>query len=343
MKYINFHLQKQPAQEKIAEITLNKFYITFIFTIAVLFCFNLFSFQLLHFFSPNKGYKLIQAKWDILNNLNTPVDILILGDSSSNQGVDSDLIMKKTGLSALNLATIAGTLTLNDYWLLNEYIPKFGVPKCVIAVYTYDIWHRPAIPTIMAKVPINPQKMLNYFSLFELGIRDKISYLTAKYIPSWSENISLQKIFTQPWKINREIFSLTKSGFLSVSEGNQENVLKDTEKHIKFTRKNIFKPSDENIYALKQIGELSKNKDFPVYIVNSPIFEGLYREKSLRYYYNNVNVFIGKILDKYNNMHHIFKTPQTFNSLMMQNSDHLTSEGAKVFTSHLLENINCPQ
>lgn len=344
MKTIKDHkpyLNRQPAQELESDINQKTFYRTLLIAILVIFSLNFLSSHLLNLFSTNSGYRLVRTKWDMLKNLEEPVDILIIGDSSGNQGIDTDFIKNKTGKSALNLATIGNMLALNDYWLLSEYIKKFGPPSCVINIHVYDIWYRHANSAAIAQIPLSPIQMIPKLSDVGLGIKFQTKYLLAKYIPSWSENTSLKTIFMRPWRIHKQDIPVSNSGFVSVSNANPENVLKDTETHKEFVRQNIFKPSKENIYALKRMGELSDSKGFSLAIVNSPMFEGLYKEASLKHYLSDVNQFIREITDSYDNMHTLFSTPETFSSLMMQNADHLTSESAQFYTLRLLENLKC--
>lgn len=335
-------LNRQPAQELITDINSKVFYKTLLIAVLVVFSLNLFSSQLLKLFSTNGGYRLVRTKWDILNKLETPIDVLILGDSSGNQAIDTDLIKQKTGKSALNLATIGNMLALNDYWLLVEYIKKFGQPPgCVINIHVYDIWYKHANHAAIAQIPLSPMKMIPRLSETGLGIKFQAKYLLAKYIPSWSENTSLKRLFMRPWKIREQNIPLSDSGFQPWPNANPENVLKDTETHKKFVQQNIFEPSTENIYALRQMGKLSESKGFSLTVVNSPMFKGLYKEKSLKHYLSDVNKFIGEIAADYDNMHNLFTTPKTFSASVMQNADHLTTEAAKTYTLRLLENLEC--
>jgi hypothetical protein len=69
--------------------------------------------------------------------------------------------------------------------------------------------------------------------------------------------------------------------------------------------------------------------------------DSLYKEKNLKHYLSDVNKFVSDIAANYDNMHHLFAIPQTFNASVMQNVDHLTTEAAQVYTLRLLENLEC--
>jgi hypothetical protein len=336
------NLNRQPAQEIISDIDLKGFYKTLLITLLVIFSLNLFSSQFLKTFSTNGGYRLIRTKWDILNNLKAPVDILILGDSSGNQGIDTDLIKQKTGKSAINLATIGNMLSLNDYWMLTEYINKFGqAPSCVVSIHVYDSWHKHANNAAIAQIPLSATQIIPKLSETNLDFKFQIKYLLAKYIPSWSENTSLARLVMRPWKIHKQNIPLSESGFQPWPNANPDNVLRDIKEHKEFVQKNTFKPSKENGHALRKMGELSETESFSLTIINSPMVDSLYKEKNFKHYLSDVNKFVGGIAANYDNMHHLFAIPQTFNASVMQNADHLTTEAAQVYTLHLLENLEC--
>lgn len=334
-------LNRQPAQELTPDISQKTFYKTLLIAILVLLTLNFFSSQLLKSFSTNGGYRLIRTKWDILNKLEKPVDILILGDSSGNQGVDTDLIEEKTGKSAINLATIGNVLSLNDYWMLTEYIKKFGSPSCVVNIHVYDIWHDHANHAAIAQIPLKPIQMISNLSQAGLGIKFQAKYLLARYLPSLSENTSLKHLLMRPWKMSKPNIPLSDTGFQPWPDANPKNVLNDIETHKQFVKKNTFKPSKENIYALKQMGKLSVNKGFSLTIVNSPMVDSLYEKENLKNYLSDVNNFIKEITAGYDNMHNLFSTPEVFKPSVMQNADHLTTEAARSYTLRLLENIKC--
>jgi hypothetical protein len=320
-----------------------KVLITILVACAVVFSLNFISSQLLEYFTPNKGYQLIRKKWDILEKMESPADILVLGDSSGNQGVDTDLITELTGKSAVNLATIGNALALNNYWMLETYIKKFGKPECVINIHVYDTWYRNLNESVVSQIPMDTSDMLQQLTQIQLGIKPKFGYLLAKYIPSLGQNTSLKKLLMRPWAMaymNQGI-PLTVTGFYSSPKAKPKMVLKDTDNHKKFVSNNIFIPSKENTYALKKMGELSETLDFNLIFANSPVFEGLFSDENYKTYLSAVNEYIGRVTKKYKNIQLLYATQKTYRSSDMENADHLTSMAAKEYTLQLLENANC--
>src|SRR5262245_9968724 len=129
---------KQLAQEIVGPTTPRKILLTLLGTVSVIALINLvFVFQ-----SMNLGYRVIQQKWEMLLDLKQPVDWIVLGESSGSEGVTPDIISQELGGKALNLCTIGNMLVVNDAWMLDKYIAKFGPPRGVVIVHVYDIWDR---------------------------------------------------------------------------------------------------------------------------------------------------------------------------------------------------------
>jgi hypothetical protein len=94
--------------------------------------FNLVAGQMLEGSTPNRGYWLIQKKWEILRDLEESVDVLVVGDSSCNQGLNNRVLDQQTRLRSMNLCTIGDALLLDDLWMLRDYLRRFPVPRAVV-------------------------------------------------------------------------------------------------------------------------------------------------------------------------------------------------------------------
>ena len=131
--------QRGLCREEIGESSARRVGLTLLIAALMVLALNFMSSKLLDVFSPNSGYQLIRAKWDLLAGIDAPVDIVILGDSGANQAVDTELISQVTGLTAVNLATIGNSLLLNDYWQLRAYLEAFGSPPGASSMYMFTM------------------------------------------------------------------------------------------------------------------------------------------------------------------------------------------------------------
>ena len=76
-------------------------------------------------YSPNRGYWLAAAKWQMLEDLEEPVDTLVLGDSSCNQALIPEVVDEILGGPTINLCTI-GDMTVR-LWDLETHKELFAL------------------------------------------------------------------------------------------------------------------------------------------------------------------------------------------------------------------------
>src|SRR5262245_5791244 len=123
--------------------------------IAVVAILNVAAMGILGAWSTNIGYRLVQEKWDLLMRQRSPVEWLVLGDSSCNQGVVPAVLDEELRTTSLNLCTIGDMMLVGDAWMLRSYLQRVGVPRHVVMVHVYDIWGRGSMRgELLAKVPL---------------------------------------------------------------------------------------------------------------------------------------------------------------------------------------------
>ncbi|MCB9752657.1 MAG: hypothetical protein H6713_22105, partial [Myxococcales bacterium] len=104
-------------------------------------------------YGTNLGYVYVAHKWRVLGQLSRPVDWLVLGDSTVNQSFDPARLREREGLRAVNLGTIGNFGAIDDLWMLEEYLERFGPPEAVVVVHTYDVFHRRPPRMLFGRVP----------------------------------------------------------------------------------------------------------------------------------------------------------------------------------------------
>ncbi|MBZ0305522.1 MAG: hypothetical protein K8I82_05590, partial [Anaerolineae bacterium] len=85
---------------------------------------------------------VVYQKWGLIQDLDAPVDWLIVGDSSANHGVIPAIITQELGGEALNVATFGDWLFVDDAWMIETHIRQVGAPKNIIIVHVPDMYHR---------------------------------------------------------------------------------------------------------------------------------------------------------------------------------------------------------
>jgi hypothetical protein len=286
---------------------------------------------------------IIGHKWRLLHGLKTPVDDLVLGDSSCNQGVNPVTLARTLGdRRAVNLCTIGDMLALNDAWMLQRYIERFGAPRRVIIVHVYDIWSRDFDWARMGTIPVGIMAIRRFNPEVQLKRWQFRSYLESRYFPLFSNNLSLQaRLRTgDPRSRNtpgpRPVDSL---GFLADTVAFPDSVELDLGAHLRFLEKERFELSVDNRRSLARISALAKEHDFEVYLAPAPVYQALAEAPAFRRYYVQVQKALASVSGEGSRIHLVFDQPMTFPASQMQNADHLVLKAADRYTTELARRI----
>jgi hypothetical protein len=305
-------------------------------TLLLVSLFNLAAGWYLSIWSPNIGYLLMAAKWNMLYNLPDPVHLLILGDSSGNQGVDPGIIKSETGMTAVNLCTIGDALALNSAWMIDAYIERYGVPKQILIVQAYDVWPRDINIGVLAQVP---GSWRDREPKMRLGLKQRIRLFLNSYVPIYAQSISLGYVLQNPWKAFRRELTLEPDGFMREESADSQYVVQDTRFHREFVRQQNQVLSESNRAALQRIVALAEQYQFDVFIANGPIYDRLYADSAFQAYFERLQAAIAPIVAASPRVHYILNPPMTFPASKMQSVDHLTYTGALEYTSRIVSEM----
>jgi len=313
-------------------------------SLLVLVLLNSFALWYLGNYSPNYGYWTLQQKWALLGKMDAPVDWLILGDSSCNQGVSPALIQEKLGETAINLCTIGSVTALNDVWMLEEYIQRFGPPKGVVIGHVYDIWPRDLDPLILGQIP----RQWGFWMEHTLGsdllenpdLRSQL--FQERYVPLLSQRLTLTSLLRSlmfgqliPFKPK---WHMDEYGFLSGEQAQPKIAIQDAQDHMQFVRENEPDLSSINQQALERLVEIANAYQLPIYLVNSPLYEGLSADDGFQAYLGALTGQIDSVVGESQSVHRIAEI-KTFPAAQLQTADHLTLAGAQVYTEWLIQNV----
>ena len=331
-------------QEILRSSSWRRVFFELICSLVVLVCINFGLLWYLGNYTTNYGYWTIHQKWQLLNDLEQPVDWLILGDSSCNQGVMPSIFQNELGETAINLCTIGNLGTVNDLWMLEEYIDRFGPPKHVIIVHVFDTWHRPLDQVIFGQVPREwgfwEHHTLGSYLFEDEKVRQET--LIERYIPLYSQSRTITNILRTTVMLKHNPFKsdwrLEPDGFLVATEPHPDVVVAGAQDQIKFASENVFSISPTNDMAMQEIGVLADSYGFQVYLVNSPVYQGLYEDAAYQNYLSGVQQ---KLAEFDSDSSYVFHIPQVraFPAELMQNPDHLILTGAVEYTHWLIEQI----
>ena len=289
----------------------------------------------------NLGYNIIEKKFDILERLAEPVDLLVLGDSSCNQGFDPRVWTRLTGASSVNLCTVGNMTLLGDLWLLDRYIQKHGAPKQVILIHVYDVWRREIDVRLLGQLPYRWSDLMKLYFPRSLSFKDMARVATSRYLPLYSRDRTIRG------QINRLIKgenasigpTIDENGYMAEWESNARKVESDAEIHLRFLSKNEFRPSDTSNFSLKMMIELSERYEFRLYIAKSPIYDQMMKSADFRSYVGSVSQYLEASAGSAENVVFL-RADWIFTGNQMQNIDHVIDSAAREFTGRLSREIS---
>lgn len=283
--------------------------------------------------TTNFGAFLIHRKWELLGEQERPVDVLVLGDSTCNQGINTNILQKEFGVSALNLCTTGSSALVGDVWMLEEYIARVGTPKYVVIGHAYDVWYRNLSPAIWANVP-RPTLPLAQSSI-TLGWERILRALVLQNLPLYSQDVTLKRLLlaskdNQPRPEKPLI--VDEHGFYSEPKAVPRDVRRDLAGWEK--QKLPTYVSKDNKQAIAEVARLSEKHGFQVTYVNGPFYEGAFEKPKLGKFVEQQSKVVKGHIGKYPNLQYCqnrFLYPDT----QMCNVDHVNLAASEDYTRKL--------
>lgn len=314
-------------------------------TVAATILLNLTAFLVLAVMAPNRDAALLSAKWALLRRQNAPVDWLILGDSTGNQGVIPTLLARELrGGVALNLCTFANTLVVNDAWMLEQYVKQQGPPKRgIILIHAYDVYGRTpeCLVPLLGAIDPSLRALGEKTPRLKLSLADKIGFYVGAYIPLYyrTETLKILLLHPQFWRYHKNrLPELTTDGFMSVRTPNPQEVKTDVQEHLLFLRKNPPVITPVNRQAITAIYTIARQHRVNLYIAMAPISDGLGNAPCYQEEVRFLDRTIRDLTSNYS-INLFFQDPQLFPAHELANADHVIESAAVTYTVALARAI----
>ena len=333
---------KQLTREVLTASSVRSVLTSVLGTIVLVLAINFAALWYLDRYTSNSGLELVEQKWGILQNMEAPVDWLILGDSTGNQGVVPEILESKLGGTAVNLATIVPMTTLDDAMMLDVYIEKFGPPKNIVIVHSYDALFHEMSPLTFAKVPLPWGISSQYrFSPALINVSQQVQISVARHFPLYFENGTLKDIIFDGLKSPETLFTsnkadlgLTPEGYMPRYEARPQGVEEDTNWHIEAIQEHEFVVTNVNIVAIDHITMLANQHGINVYIFTGPLYEGFYENEVFQERFSEIQAWWSTATGGSEYVHYMTSV-STFPSDQMEEVDHATHAGAEIYTENI--------
>lgn len=336
-------VQDRLPHETPTPATRGKVLLVLAVTLTIVALLNFVAGAALNLYTTNRGYWLVREKWTLLESLPAPVDWLILGDSSCNQGIKPEMIDQQFGGRAVNVCTVGDMLAVNDAWMLDRHIQRLGPPKHVIITHVYDMWPRDLRALVrqplLAKVPLPWAYWRTTTPPLPLTSAQERSLAVARYLPLWAENKTLASWLRHPGVLWQRNMAMTADGFMAYDKSNPALVRRESKSHIEGARKHRFSLSQINRQSLEHIRALADQHGFDVYIAPGPLYEGMWKDDGFKKHFAGMIKTLGEVASKSPHMHVLFHEPATFGVKQLENADHLVGPAAEEYTQKLIAAI----
>ncbi len=290
----------------------------------------------------NRGDWLARAKWQLLLGDRAPVDTLILGDSTCNQGVNPKLFVHALGGAALNLCTTGDKLAVGDAWMLQAYLKRQAPPQRVVVMHAYDVWARD--DQTLRKVAWTLGEYRAHFEdaapQIPWTLGERILLRLGPWAPLYNQpQASLDVVRDVHAALNRKRFKITADGFMGYNKPNPKRVANDAREHLAKLASDRAPISPINHEALKTLMALAQQHRVPLYVAHAPLFEGLWNDKRFRRRHKSLSRALERALDASPHARLLSRTPATFSDKEMENADHVIGAASVRLTEQLIDAI----
>ncbi len=295
--------------------------------------------------TQNRGDYIVREKWHMVSTMSQPVNWLILGDSSANQGINPVIISEELDGNAVNLAMNASWTLLGDAWMLQSYLERFGAPDGIIIGHVYDVYHRAFNVNILAQSPVGLDTWSRLVPRLDLSADDLFEIFIIRYAPLYYRNATLQYLSQQliqsPGTLfNGQEFLINADGYMPVARARRNRVVNDAKDHLRWLERtdNQFHVSEINNQALNEIIRLADQHQVHVYFVNSPIYDELFADESYQEYYSQFQDWMVTTTSGSPYVHYI-EQAFIFTAGEMETVDHTVDASSIVYTHKIADEI----
>lgn len=292
----------------------------------------------LYFFLYRYDAQSKTQEFAIIDLLEEPVDVLILGDSVTNSGINPKVIEEMTGLKAINLSMNARWTFYHDVWITEYYIEKFGPPKYIIWGKVYDQAHRTFDAVDMLSDVSYPLDLILQSDYLEPNVDDSqtVTIIMNRLLPLISRETTIETIAdkaTAGKPILTDLSRVSQRKGFSGKDFVNPDYVEDHADDVQYFDRTL---SDDNQRVVDIFLDLIEEHNIPTYTFITPVHESIGESDRfqdsilpLRQFWHD------KSLE--NPMLHFNPEVPVFDAEYMYNSDHLNIDGANIYTAYLAD------
>jgi hypothetical protein len=277
--------------------------------------------------------------WVALQNLDKPVDTLLLGDSSCHYNLAWGAIADRLGGEVLNLGSNIYTSFLSDAYMLAAYIEKFGPPKNVVISRTSSGYATIHQVEFVVNVPL-PWAYWDYYQLppsWKKG--ETLEAFIDKFCVLYSYADILQERLLEPWTLfDHAVVPRVTPHTYSSGDSSPQLEMDVATRTPDYYFKNFY-ASDDTVASVKYMSDLARQYHFQLYFVLQPEWKKAV-EAGLR---DEMLAEQREFLSEYTDptyVHIVEQSSQTlFTKDQLHNPNHLRPAASAIYTEEVVNVI----
>ena len=284
----------------------------------------------------NRGYDTIRHKWQLIERQTEPVDWLLVGDSSCNQGLDPRVFVDELGQTALNLCTTGDMLAVGDVWFAERYIEQVGPPRRgILMTHVYDVWPRndEAIKALAWVIP-GGDEWRRTRPVVEADPHERVVGVIGPWFPLYAQPQSVKRLLLETNEVrSAPPLSITEDGFREAGPPDEDAVEDDLDKHLAPASPEQLATSAVNREALTALAELAEREGVPLVVSPSPLVDVLWADPTFQRRFELASETVVALAAEDPNVHLLAEAPWRYAASEMQNADHVAEPTATRHTA----------
>jgi len=302
---------------------------------------------------------------------NSTSDILLIGDSTLGHGVDAGIISRETGLTAVDAALVGYFGVYGDYRMLRSHLDGGHLPKTIVLMHVYDVWHREIEPNIYRRCAPSIGEAATDFLLRRGRPVEALDLLLGRLFETYRYKAHLQQVLCRNWlplvsldrsskeiRYRRMVQFRLQHGWSSFDNLERENrrirevvaetgyypherrhsvaLAADAQYHLDFVKSAPFHISPDNRYWLERVCGLAATHEVPVYLAYGPMLRECLEADEFRPHLAGLREFFREFQEAHPGFHVLYNDffPVEVNEAL-NNIDHVTLEGERRFSHYL--------
>lgn len=316
--------------------------------------------------NPNNYIILEQVK--ISKGKSVDSKILVFGDSAAAFAIDLKKMYKITGLTCYSFATMGPATMAINYYLLDNYLRynTGGSPKYIVLMNAYDSWRRDINSEDTMDILANSYFIETFKAIMAIGSFDSAYkfilhkvFLTILPSQRYKSDIlrliknkkqhllTLNKENRMDNYFHRELLKhngnyrfIEQDTLRDSIEVRQKKISEDILSNKQFVENNKFNISKFNSFFLDKFIMEAKKKNIKIFICFPPLAKEFYGFNATKEYLQSSKVFLKNISISYDNIFLLNNDVYVVDNNRLTGAlDHLSSEGAIIFTEIIANNF----